>query len=57
MTPVLDSGEVFRSPGNIALAMIEDMLLKPPANKAQSLPAKPIDVRALVGDKYALLNF
>ena len=57
MTPVLDSGEVFRSPGNIALAMIEDMLLKPPANKAQSLPAKPIDVRALVGDKYALLTF
>ena len=57
MTPVLDSGEVFRTPGNIALAMIEDMLLKPPANKAQSLPAKPIDVRALVGDKYALLTF
>lgn len=57
MTPVLDSGEVFRTPGSIALAMIEDMLLKPPANKAQSLPAKPIDVRALVGDKYALLTF
>jgi len=57
MTPVLDSGEVFRTPGNIALAMIEDMLLKPPANKAQNLPAKPIDVRALVGDKYALLTF
>lgn len=57
MTPVLDTGEVFRSPGSIALAMIDDMLLKPPANKAQSLPAKPIDVRALVGDKYALLTF
>ena len=57
MTPVLDAGEVFRSPGSIALAMIEDMLLKPPANKAQSLPAKPIDVRALVGDRYALLTF
>jgi hypothetical protein len=57
MTPVLDAGEVFRAPGSIALAMIEDMLSKPPANKAQSLPAKPIDVRALVGDKYALLTF
>ena len=57
MTPVLDAGEVFRSPGSIALAMIEDMLSKPPANKAQSLPAKPIDVRALVGDRYALLTF
>jgi hypothetical protein len=57
MTPVLDAGEVFRSPGSIALAMIDDMLLKPPANKAQSLPAKPIDVRALVGDNYALLTF
>lgn len=57
MTPVLDAGEVFRSPGSIALAMIQDMLLKPPANKAQSLPAKPIDVRALVGDRYALLTF
>ncbi len=57
MTPVLDRGEVFRSPGSIALAMIEDMLLKPPANKAQSLPAKPVDVRALVGDKYVILTF
>ena len=57
MTPVLDTGEVLRSPGSIALAMIEDMLLMPPTNKAQSLPAKPIDVKALVGDKYALLTF
>jgi len=57
MTPVLDSGEVFRTPGSIALAMIEDMLLKPPKNKPQGLPAKPIDVRALVGDRYALLTF
>ena len=57
MTPVLDPGEVFRSPGPIALAMLEDMLQKPPAGKAASIPAKPINVRALVGDKYALLTF
>lgn len=37
--------------------MMEDMLQKPPANKAQSLPTKPINVKALVGDKYALVTF
>ena len=57
MTPVLDPGEVFRSPGPVALAMLQDMLLKPPANKAQNLPTKPINVKALVGDKYALVTF
>jgi hypothetical protein len=57
MTPVLDPGEVFRSPGPVALAMLDDMLQKPPANRAQSLPTKPINVRALVGDKYALVTF
>jgi hypothetical protein len=41
----------------VALAMMEDMLQKPPANKAQTLPAKPINVKALVGDKYALVTF
>ncbi len=57
MTPVLDTGEVFRTPGPIALAMLDDMLQKPPTTKAQSLPAKPVNVRALVGDKYALVTF
>jgi hypothetical protein len=57
MTPVLDPGEIFRSPGPIALAMMKDMLQKPPANKAQNLPTKPINVRALVGDNYALVTF
>jgi hypothetical protein len=57
MTPVLDPGEVFRSPGPIALAMMDDMLQKPPANKAQTLPTKPINVKALVGDKYSLVTF
>jgi len=57
MTPVLDAGEVFRSPGAIALAMLDDMLQKPPATKAQTIPAKPVNVKALVGDKYALVTF
>ena len=57
MTPVLDPGEIFRSPGPVALAMMDDMLQKPPANKAQTLPTKPINVKALVGDKYALVTF
>jgi hypothetical protein len=57
MTPVLDPGEVFRSPGPVALAMMDDMLQKPLANKAQTLPTKPINVKALVGDKYALVTF
>jgi hypothetical protein len=57
MTPVLDAGEVFRSPGPIALAILDDMLQKPPATPAQNLPAKPVNVKALVGDKYALVTF
>jgi hypothetical protein len=57
MTPVLDPGEIFRSPGPVALAMMEDMLQKPPTNKAQTLPTKPINVKALIGDKYALVTF
>ena len=57
MTPVLDPGEIFRSPGPVALAMLDDMLQKPPTNKAQTLPTKPINVKALVGDKYALVTF
>jgi hypothetical protein len=57
MTPNLEPGEVFRSPGPIALAMIDDMLRKPPAGSATGVPAKPINFKALIGDKYALLTF
>lgn len=57
MTPNLDPGEVFRSPGPIALGMIADMLKKPPVSDATGLPAKPVNLKALVGDKYALLTF
>jgi hypothetical protein len=47
MTPNLEPGEVFRTPGPIALGMIADMLKS----------AKPVNVKALVGDRYALLTF
>ena len=57
MTPVIEPGEVFSSPGAIALAMIEDMLQKPPTSFASSTPAKPLNVQALVGDKYVLVTF
>ncbi|MFM8384483.1 MAG: fibronectin [Actinomycetota bacterium] len=57
MTPNLEPGEVFRSPGPIALGMIRDMMKAPPAKAATGLPAKPVNVKALVGDGYALLTF
>ena len=57
MTPVIEPGEVFNSPGAIALAMIEDMLQKPNTSLVGSIPTKPLNARALVGDKYALVTF
>jgi hypothetical protein len=57
MTPNLEPGEVFRTPGPIALGMIADMLKTPPVQRADGVPAKPINVKALVGDRYALLTF
>ena len=57
MTPNLEPGEVFRTPGPIALGMISDMLRTPPKRSATELPAKPVNVRALIGDRYALLKF
>jgi hypothetical protein len=57
MTPNIESGESFTSPGPIAVAMIEDMLKKPPLGIATEIPAKPVNARAIVGDKYALVTF
>jgi hypothetical protein len=57
MTPNLEPGEVFRTPGPIALGMIADMLKTPPVQSAAGVPAKPVNVKALVGDRYALLTF
>ena len=57
MTPNLSPGEVFRSPGPIALGMINDMLSKPPDKSAAEKPSKPVNFKALVGDGYAILTF
>jgi hypothetical protein len=57
MTPNLDQGEVFTGPGPIALAMIQDMLRKPPAILATGVPAKPLNAQAIIGDKYAIITF
>ena len=57
MTPNLNNGEVFHSPGPIAIAMLQDMMLKPPPGIPWGIPAVPRNVKALVGDKSALLYF
>jgi len=57
MTPNLDAGEVFKDPGPIALAMMEDMRAKPPAGVAKVLPLAPTNARALIGDKSAIITF
>jgi hypothetical protein len=57
MTPNLEPGEVFHTPGPIALGMIADMMKSPPVQSAAGVPAKPVNVKALVGDRYALLTF
>ena len=57
MTPNLDSGEVFHSPGPLLLAMLEDMRQKPPAGVAYTLPQKVENQKALVGDQSAIVQF
>lgn len=57
MTPNMEQGEVFAGPGPITLAMIQDMLRKPPAIVATGIPAKPLNVRSIIGDKYAIITF
>jgi len=56
MTPNMEQGEVFLAPGPIALAMIEDMLRKPPVGIATKAPSKPLNLNAVIGDAYALLS-
>jgi hypothetical protein len=57
MTPNLDSGEVFHLPGSLLLAMFDDMRLKPPAGVAYGTPQPPQNVKALVSDKSAIIEF
>ena len=57
MTPNLDSGEIFHLPGSLLLAIFEDMRIKPPAGVAAGTPQPPQNVKALVGDKSAIIQF
>ncbi|CAB4907008.1 unannotated protein [freshwater metagenome] len=57
MTPNLSAGEVFHLPGAIVLGMFADLRLKPPAGKAYALPGPVQNIRALVGDKSAIIKF
>ena len=57
MTPNLDPGELFREPGPLLLAMMEDMRSKPPAGITTDLPLAPRNVQAFTGDSSALISF
>ena len=57
MTPNLDSGEVFHLPGPLVLAMFEDMRQRPPAGIAAGTPQPPQNVKALIGDRSAIVRF
>jgi hypothetical protein len=57
MTPSLNPGEIFRQPGPLQLAMMEDMRNKPPAGVATELPQSPRNVQAFIGDSSGLMSF
>jgi len=57
MTPNLAAGEVFHNPGPILIAMLADMKLKPPAGIASGIPSVPRNVKALIGNKSAIVTF
>ena len=57
MTPNLDPGEIFKEPGPLLLAMMEDMRNKPPAGIATGLPESPRNVQAFIGDTSVLVSF
>jgi len=57
MTPNLGAGEVFHDPGPLALAMMADMFLKPPAGVPTGIPTEVRNVKALIGDKSAVVVF
>ena len=57
MTPNLDAGEIFREPGSLLLAMMEDMRTKPPAGIAVGIPSQVRNLQVLVGDSSAIITF
>lgn len=57
MTPSLDPGEIFKEPGPLLLAMMEDMRTKPPVGVATDLSLAPRNAQAFTGDSSALISF
>lgn len=57
MTPNLDPGTIFKEPGPLLLAMIEDMRTKPPAGMASGIPKAPRNAQAFTADASALISF
>jgi hypothetical protein len=57
MTPNLDAGEVFREPGPLLLAMMEDMRRKPPLGLAVGVPQGVRNATALISDSAAIVTF
>ena len=57
MTPNLDAGEIFREPGPLLLAMMEDMRRKPPVGIAVGTPQLVRNATALVSDREAIITF
>jgi len=57
MTPSLDPGEIFKEPGPLLLAMMEDMRTKPPAGVATDLPFTPRNAQAFTSNASALIAF
>ena len=57
MSPQLSPGQVFHSPGPVLLAMLKDLMVKPPAGKATGLPEIVRNAKALVGDHSAVIIF
>ena len=57
MTPNLDAGEVFREPGPLLLAMMEDMRRKPPVGVAVGIPQAVRNAAALISDGAVIVTF
>jgi len=57
MTPNLDPGEIFKEPGPLLLAMLQDLRTKPPAGAVSGLPEVPRNVKAFTADSSALISF
>jgi hypothetical protein len=57
MTPQLEPGEVIHDPGPITIGILNDLRTKPPTGPVTSLPSKPLNPVALVGERSALVTF